>query len=622
MTKLAIFKQAFVAGSIIFVVAEGLQIPSPDEKRLQAGIVGNIRHLHDKNITQMNIVDPKFLEYFKAKDIGGENERHESSPRRNPVLYIHQEIWKNATRRQPKEIDSLWARFLRRLQDIGFDDNYYNGEKNRADDNFNNPHGYNNYRKEDLYEHDETLVTEDDALSFNFDDFDDDPPTGTPPQPNSQPTIAPTPLDTTFWKEVEAMDSNLNLGGYDYNDYDLLQDHPENSVILKIVLGVVNMDENKDDTKNIVNMAARAISTVLNNDEGIPFLVWDSLDIHNRKRKRKMELTETPTFPKSFRGQGDPQEPFDARTNGREDEYLAKLILDSAKVAPGDYNWWEISAIYTVWRKGDLKPVNDRHILWQIQKICEHSIEMSIEQQIYWAALGDQELVIPGKIYFMDDKGVVDAKDVGEEYDMSSLYCPINRPLEVQDFVCPTNEPNITYSFPIADSLVEVEWGIREWVGLGLMCSTMFFVISLSLIADFVNKRRRRQLLWGAALTHDGVDDILQVGWRIYEQPPQEQAPVGLTPEEVQQQQAQLYLQIYDKGGEGYNDENSLLKGGVEQQVFAPSTDAYAAAAVSPPLAAQPAHNKNNIHENIAHESIVNPNKSPNENIANPNEST
>merc|ERR1711933_485456 len=154
----------------------------------------------------------------------------------------------------------------------------------------------------------------------------------------------------------------------------------------------------------------------------------------------------------------------------------------------------------------------------------------------------------------------------------------------------------------IADSLVEVEWATREWVGLGLMCSTLFTVISLSLIADFVFRRRRRQLLWGAALTHDGVDDILEVGWRIHEQAPQEQPTAGRTPEEVQQQQAQLYLQIYDKGGEGYNDENSLLKGGVERQVFAPSTDAYASAAVPPPMTSQPSQNENNAHRNNTHE--------------------
>jgi len=600
MMKLAVFKQAFVAGSIFFIQVEGSQIASPSKKKLQARAVEKLDQLDHEGIAQKSIVDPELMEYFKNEDRTGENERHESSPRRNPVLYIDQAIWKNVTRSEVKEPEGLWNRFLRRLQDIGFDDNYDTGQK-RVDDNINNPFGYNNYHKEDLDEHSEILITEDDALSFNF---DDDPPTWTPPRPTLKPTIAPTPLDTTFWDEVESMDSSMDSNSdsnvYGYNDYDLVQSRPHNSVILRLVLGVVNMDGNEDDAKNILKMAARGISTVLNNDEGFPFLVYDTLDIHNRKRKRNMQLTETSPPPRSFRGQGEPQDrdaafPFDMRNTGREDEYLAKLILDNVVVGPGDHNWWEISSIYTVWRKGDSAPVKDHQILWHIQKICDHSIEKSIDQQMYWAALGDQDLVIPGKIYFNDDKGVVDAKDVGDEYDMSSLYCPMNRPLEFQDFVCPTKEPNITYSFPIADSLGEVEWGTREWVGLGLMCSTMFFVISLSLIVDLVNKRRHRQLLWGAALTHDGVDDILQVGWRIYEQPPQEQAPVGLTPEEVQEQQAQLYLHIYDKGGDGYNDENSLLKGGVEQQEFAPSTDAYAAAAVPPPLTAQ--HPQNEINE-------------------------
>jgi len=229
-------------------------------------------------------------------------------------------------------------------------------------------------------------------------------------------------------------------------------------------------------------------------------------------------------------------------------------------------NWWEISATYTVWRNTDAAPVNSRAILKKIEGICTHSMKKSMDHHLYWEALtnvkiGDPNLVIPGYIYFADDKGVMDAKDVGDEYDMSNMHCPMNRTYEDQD-ECENISP------------LEVEWGTREWVGIGLLCSTMFVVVSLSLIANCVNKKRNRQLLWGAVLTHDGVDDILQVGWRIHEQPPQEQSPGGLTPEEVQQQETQLYLHVYDKGGEGYNDENSLLKGGVEQAVFAPSADA------------------------------------------------
>ena len=89
--------------------------------------------------------------------------------------------------------------------------------------------------------------------------------------------------------------------------------------------------------------------------------------------------------------------------------------------------------------------------------------------------------------------------------------------------------------------------------------------------------------MWGAALTKEGVDELLQVGWRYHEQR-LEVVPIsdgdgghgsGASPvpidtgrqqQEEELEQPQLFLQIYDKGrGPGYNDENSILRGGIEQ---------------------------------------------------------
>lgn len=553
MAKLAIFRYAFVAGSITFIGAEGSQIAFSSEKRLQAGplIAPQERGQLGQDIDQKSPIDPKLVEYFKNEDATEENESHRSSPRRNYVVYIHQAIWNNDKRSGVKDSEGMWTRILRRLQFFeGTDDKGNTDKKNRNDDNKEN-HAlmYPNYVKEEVEEHKEVLITEDDALNFKI---DDDTPTWTPPRA----TAAPTPVDSTFWDPLDGLDATGTTKS-NITDTDILIDRPHNSVILRLALGVVNRNAMTDeDIDNIIHMAGRALSIVLNKDEEIPFIVYD----------RNRELTVTRLPPSSVRGQGKPQTRYDTSTTGRGEKYLAKLLLDSVVADFVVNNWWEITATYTVWRNGDAAPVNSRAILKKIEGICGHSIEKSMDHQLYWEALknvkiGDQDLVIPGDMYFADDKGVMDAKDVGDEYDMSSFYCPLNRTYEDQD-VCLSCSP------------LEVEWGTREWVGIGLICSTIFVVVSLSLIANCVNKKRNRQLLWGAALTHDGVDDILQVGWRIHEEPPQEQSPGGLTPEEVQQQQTQLYLHVYDKGGEGYNDENSLLKGGVEQAVFAPSADA------------------------------------------------
>lgn len=183
----------------------------------------------------------------------------------------------------------------------------------------------------------------------------------------------------------------------------------------------------------------------------------------------------------------------------------------------------------------------------------------------------------------------------GEEYDLASIFCPIERPEVESIMLCPI-EPTMegavegdslyddtfpipadlgstiirdgtseaTYPRVIVESFSEIEWGDREWVGLALMISTIVWTIILSLTAHFVFKKRKTQVLWGNALTPGGVDDFLKVGWRVYEQPQFHEAENPPQP--------QLFLQIYDKGkGPGYNDENSMLKGGVEPTMFAPN---------------------------------------------------
>jgi len=142
---------------------------------------------------------------------------------------------------------------------------------------------------------------------------------------------------------------------------------------------------------------------------------------------------------------------------------------------------------------------------------------------------------------------------------------------------------NATYGDVIADSPLQVVWSTREYFGLGLLSATIILIVTTSSIAHVISKRRDRQRLWGAALTKEGVDELLQVGWRYHEQQLQ-MAPVsddgelgaghsgdpgsnrGGRQQHHELQQPQLFLQVYDKGiGPGYNEENSMLRGGVEQ---------------------------------------------------------
>jgi len=288
-----------------------------------------------------------------------------------------------------------------------------------------------------------------------------------------------------------------------------------------------------------------------------------------------------------------------------------------------------------------LYTVKSRNILKKVEGIVCKAIEKSIEQEEYWETLkskyGNHDLVLPlkKKMYANTDKGMADVQAVGDEYNLWDYYCPShkNRFYDVGECI-PGSEPyappdgsrasnddpllpkqpvdflrNATYPDVIASSFVEIEWKTREWVGAVLMLLTLLWAGLLSLTAHIVSNRQDRKRVWGApALTQQGVDDILNVGWRVYEQQPAQglaQQPPPTPPQEQQQQQQpakgmaqgdhrdfqqqpQLFLQIYDKGqGQGYNDENSMLQGGVEQQLFAPHT----AAGSAPPPTPEPLPN-------------------------------
>jgi hypothetical protein len=153
------------------------------------------------------------------------------------------------------------------------------------------------------------------------------------------------------------------------------------------------------------------------------------------------------------------------------------------------------------------------------------------------------------------------------------------------------------YRYPIDTSL---PWGVREWAGMGLATFVVVFGFALSLISSILRSREDRKRQWGTMLTEDGVKELLHVGWRYHyddrNDDPKHNGPSLLEhpndslntnntnsntasssspplppPQQQQEQQQQLYLQVYDRRESGYyNDENSMLKGGVEQEWINP----------------------------------------------------
>jgi hypothetical protein len=122
---------------------------------------------------------------------------------------------------------------------------------------------------------------------------------------------------------------------------------------------------------------------------------------------------------------------------------------------------------------------------------------------------------------------------------------------------------------------LSLEWGDpREWCGLALCLLTIVTATLLTTVASILQRQQQNMYFcWGGALTEQGVGELLQVGWRYQhhhledEQSNHNHDHNNVTSQQQQQQQKQqapqFFLQVFDKSLVGYNDDNSILQGGV-----------------------------------------------------------
>lgn len=128
--------------------------------------------------------------------------------------------------------------------------------------------------------------------------------------------------------------------------------------------------------------------------------------------------------------------------------------------------------------------------------------------------------------------------------------------------VAPTSEA----SYRVYEEPLALKFELREWFGLGLGAMTIVVALSLTLWAGYLQRKQVAQEAWGAVFTEQGINDVLQVGWR-YQEPDDGSGDGG-----QDHGNGQLFLQVYDKTKIGYNDEDSVLQGGVERQEFTAPT--------------------------------------------------
>jgi len=106
-----------------------------------------------------------------------------------------------------------------------------------------------------------------------------------------------------------------------------------------------------------------------------------------------------------------------------------------------------------------------------------------------------------------------------------------------------TFEP--TMDFFVPRTIDSNDWTSTRYVGLGLLMGTLLASCGLGQLASFRRRRRQAKTLWGNLATEEGVEELLRMGWKV----------------------TGSKMEVYDKKGFGYQDDNSILMGGYEQGI-------------------------------------------------------
>lgn len=80
----------------------------------------------------------------------------------------------------------------------------------------------------------------------------------------------------------------------------------------------------------------------------------------------------------------------------------------------------------------------------------------------------------------------------------------------------------------------------RRYLGLGIFLGTVVALTILTQTAKYHHRQRTKREVWGNLGTEEGVDALLDTGWKV----------------------KGSRMEVYDKKGVGYRDEDSMLMGG------------------------------------------------------------
>ena len=89
---------------------------------------------------------------------------------------------------------------------------------------------------------------------------------------------------------------------------------------------------------------------------------------------------------------------------------------------------------------------------------------------------------------------------------------------------------------------LQQDW--RRFLGLFILTGTLVGTVVLTQLASYRRRQVMKQTIWGNIGTEQGVEALLNTGWKFKDS---------------------TLMEVYNKAGMGYRDDDSMLLGGHEQ---------------------------------------------------------